>query len=157
MSGAEIAALMASMGPQAAAAAPAAAAGASGIAGGTAGLFGAAGTAAPSAMAQSLLAPMGASSTPFFTEAAMSSAIGSDPTALARALSPETFAFGAPPSAGTGMNWQAMAKQGLDMMDQSQKPMAGLGQRPAGYNPQKSMQEQFAEIMGWLEQNGGMR
>jgi hypothetical protein len=33
----------------------------------------------------------------------------------------------------------------------------GSGGRPGGYNPQKSMQEQFAEIMGWLEQQGGRR
>jgi hypothetical protein len=146
---------MAEMMAMMSAAAPSAAGAAGTAAAGTTGLLGTAGAAAPSAMAQSLLAPQAA--TPFFTEAAMSSAIGSDPTALARALSPETFAFGAPPSAGTGMNWQAMAKQGLDMMDESQKPLAGLGQRPQGYQPTKSMQEQFAEIMGWLEQQGGRR
>ena len=162
MSGAEIAALMASMAPQAAAAGSAAAgtaaAAAPAMAGGTAAsMFGA--PAATSAMTQSLLAPMGTASTPFFTEAAMATGMGSDSAALAKALSPETFGMGAPPGAsGGGANWMGMAKQGLDMMDsgqQQQRPQ--MGQRPAGYQPQKSMQEQFAEIMGWLEQQGGRR
>jgi hypothetical protein len=156
--GAEFTALMASMAPEAAAA-PAAAAGAGGIAGGTAGLFGAAGAAPASAMTQSLLTPMGASSTPFFTEAAMATGMGSDSAALAKALSPETFSLGAPPNAAKdGLSWQMMAKQGLDMMDNGTKTQGlSSGQRPAGYQPQKSMQEQFAEIMGWLEQQGGRR
>jgi len=155
MSGAEITALMASMAPEAAAGTAAAAAPA--MAGGTAAsMFGM--PATTSAMTQSLLAPMGSSSTPFFTEAAAATGMGSDSAALAKALSPETFGMGAPPGADAGMPWAKMAKSGLDMMDNGAgiKGLSG-GQRPAGYQPQKSMQEQFAEIMGWLEQQGGRR
>ena len=155
--GAEFTALMASMAPEAAAGTAAAAA-APAIAGGTAAsMFGM--PAATSAMTQSLLAPMGTASTPFFTEAAMATGMGSDSAALAKALSPETFSLGAPPNAAKdGLSWQMMAKQGLDMMDNGTKTQGlSSGQRPAGYQPQTSMQEQFAEIMGWLEQNGGRR
>ena len=161
MSGAEIAALTAAMAPEAAAAGTAAAGTAAAtalpaMAGGTAAsMFGM--PAATSAMTQSLLAPLGTASTPFFTEAAMATGMGSDSAALAKALSPETFSLGAPPNAASnGLDWTKMAKQGLDMMESGQQQRPQLGQRPDPYRQQKSMQEQFAEIMGWLQKNGGM-
>ncbi len=41
------------------------------------------------------------------------------------------------------------------MMQNNDQKAPAMGSRPPGYNPQASMEDQFAAIMGWLQKNGG--